>query len=127
MTDNQKVLVVDDESDFRVIMEKFFTRRQLAYASAPCCMDGLDLLARDSFDVVIMDVGMPGLDGIRCMEKIKQLHPSVEVIILTGHGSPMTGITGMKKGAFDFCLKPIDFDELMEKITLARKSIKEKR
>jgi DNA-binding NtrC family response regulator len=56
------------------------------------------------------------------MAEIKKIHPRLEVIILTGHASPHAGVAGMKKGAFDYCLKPIDFEELLEKIMLARKA-----
>ncbi len=84
------------------------------------CLEALDRLGQDSFDVVIMDVSMPGLDGLQCMAEMKKVHQELEVIILTGHASLNVGISGMKKGAFDYCLKPVDFDELLEKIVLAK-------
>ncbi len=117
---NNKLLLVDDEADFREIMAKFFSRRRIDFATAGGCMEALDRLGEGIFDVVIMDVSMPGLDGIQCMAEIKKISPDTEVIILTGNASINTGLIGMKKGAFDYCLKPIDFDELMEKIILAR-------
>jgi len=120
MVRKNKLLLVDDEEDFRAIMAKFFTRRGLDFATAAGCMEALDCLSRDAFDVVIMDVSMPGINGVECMTEIKKLNQDVEVIILTGNASINTGLVGMKKGAFDYCLKPIDFDELMEKILLAR-------
>lgn len=123
MTKKKKILLVDDEADFREIMAKFFTRRQVGFAVAASCMDALDQLDRDDFDVVVMDVTMPGLDGLKCMDEMKKVNPRLEVIILTGHASPHAGVAGMKKGAFDYCLKPIDFEELLEKIMLARKSL----
>ena len=83
-------------------------------------MEALDLLGKDRFDVVIMDVSMPGKDGLACMAEMKTVQPELEVIILTGHGSLNTGLLGMRQGAFDYCLKPVDFDELLEKITLAQ-------
>jgi two-component system, OmpR family, response regulator len=70
-----------------------------------------------------MDISMPGLDGVGCMAEMKKVQPELEIIILTGHASINAGLVGMKKGAFDYCLKPIDFDELLEKILLARKKI----
>ncbi len=117
---NNKLLLVDDEADFREIMAKFFSRRRIDFETAGGCMEALDQLGKDIFDVVIMDVSMPGLDGIQCMAEIKKIRPATEVIILTGNASINTGLIGMKRGAFDYCLKPIDFDELMEKIILAR-------
>ncbi len=120
MLEKSKLLLVDDEADFREIMAKFFSRRGIDFETAGGCMEALDWLGRDSFDVVIMDVSMPGLDGFECMAEMKKVKPEVEVIILTGHASINAGVIGMKKGAFDYCLKPVDFDELLEKIILAR-------
>lgn len=116
----KKVMVVDDELNFREIMAKFFQRRKIDFETAEGCLAALDLLRQNSFDVVVMDVSMPGLDGIECMAEMKKVQPELEVIILTGHASLDVGISGMKKGAFDYCLKPVDFDELLEKIFLAR-------
>jgi DNA-binding NtrC family response regulator len=121
MVEKSKLLLVDDEADFREIMAKYFSRRKIGCEMAGGCTEALDWIGRESFDVVIMDVSMPGLDGIDCMAEIKKLQPELEVIILTGHASINAGLIGMKKGAFDYCLKPIDFDELLEKIILARK------
>jgi DNA-binding NtrC family response regulator len=120
MPENKKLLLVDDEVDFRNIMSKFFSRRQIGFELAGGCMEALDWLGRDEFDVVIMDVSMPGLDGLECMAEMQKIRPDLEVIILTGHASINAGLVGMKKGAFDYCLKPVDFDELFEKIILAR-------
>jgi DNA-binding NtrC family response regulator len=120
MQENSKLLLVDDEADFREIMSKYFIRRKIDFEMAGGCMEALDWLGRDSFDVVIMDVSMPGLDGLECMAEMKKVKPDLEVIVLTGHASLNAGLTGMKRGAFDYCLKPVDFDELLEKIILAR-------
>ena len=119
MLEKSKLLLVDDEADFREIMAKYFSRRGIAFETAGGCMEGLDWLGRENFDVVIMDVSMPGLDGLECMAEIKKIKPEIEVIILTGHASINAGLVGMKKGAFDYCLKPVDFNELLEKIVLA--------
>lgn len=120
MPRKNKLLLVDDEADFREIIAKFLVRRGIGFEMAGGCMEALDWLGRDSFDVAIMDVSMPGLDGFECMAEMKKIQPDIEVIILTGHASINAGLTGMKKGAFDYCLKPVDFDELLEKIILAR-------
>lgn len=120
MLEKSKLLLVDDETDFREIMAKYFLRRKISFEMAGGCMEALDWIGRDSFDVVIMDVSMPGLDGFDCMAEMKKIQPELEIIILTGHASINAGVIGMKKGAFDYCLKPVDFDELLEKIILAR-------
>jgi DNA-binding NtrC family response regulator len=72
----------------------------------------LEILEKEPIDVVILDIKMPGMDGIQTLRKIKILHPLVEVILLTGHGTTETAIEGMKLGAFDYLLKPADFEEL---------------
>ncbi len=126
MDKKYKIMLVDDEPNFREIMSKFFQRRKIDFETAPGCLDALDMLGQHSFDVVVMDVSMPGLDGIECMAEMKKVQPDLEVIILTGHASLNVGINGMKKGAFDYCLKPIEFDELLEKIVLAKEKASRK-
>lgn len=126
MAPSKKILLVDDEREFLEIMSRFFTRRQIDFALAEGCMKALELLDSNEYDVVVMDVSMPGLDGLECMAEIKKLYPALEVIILTGHAAPNASLVGMKMGAFDYCLKPLDFDELLEKIKLARKAIAER-
>jgi two-component system, OmpR family, response regulator len=120
MDANNTILLVDDEENFLEIMGKFFQRRRIGFETATGCLAALDRLATGRFEVVVMDVSMPGLDGLECMVEMKKIQPGLEVIILTGHASLDVGIKGMRKGAFDYCLKPVDFDELLEKIILAR-------
>ena len=81
----------------------------------------IDKLQKSAFDVVILDIKMPGMDGIQTLRKIKIMFPLVEVILLTGHGTTETAIQGMKLGAFDYLLKPADFDDLESKLEGARK------
>ncbi|NLI32377.1 MAG: response regulator, partial [Deltaproteobacteria bacterium] len=71
-------------------------------------------------DVVILDVKMPGMDGIETLREIKARYPLVEVVMLTGHGTIETAIEGMKLGAFDYLLKPTNIDQLMAKVQEAR-------
>lgn len=123
MDKENKILLVDDEADFLEIIGKFFSRRKILFETAGGCMEALDRMGKDNFDVVVMDVSMPGLDGLECMVEMKKIQSELEVIILTGHASLNVGISGMKKGAFDYCLKPVSFDELLEKIILARQKV----
>jgi len=120
-------MMVDDEYAFLEIMAKFFKKRNIDFETAGECMEAMDRLGMDLFDVVVMDVSMPGLDGLMCMMEMKKLQPDLEVIILTGHSSLDAGIKGMKQGAFDYCLKPVDFEELLEKIILAKEKVALKR
>ena len=114
-----RLLLVDDEPDFKEIILKRLTRMKIQLSLADCCLPALETLENESIDVVIMDVSMPGLDGIQCLKKVKERWPLIEVIILTGHASVKSGIEGMQGGAFDYCLKPIDVLELLEKVELA--------
>jgi DNA-binding NtrC family response regulator len=121
----KKIMLVDDEVDFLNIMSKFFSRRKLDIQVADCCLKALEWLDKDSFDVVVIDVKMPGLDGLECMLQMKKIQPDLEFIILTGHSSITSGLEGIKKGAFDYCLKPVNFEEILEMILLARRKIAE--
>jgi DNA-binding NtrC family response regulator len=113
------LLLVDDEPDFKEIILKRLTRLGVQLCLADCCANALETLEVQPIDVIIMDVSMPGLNGIQCLKKVKERWPLVEVIILTGHASVKSGIEGMQSGAFDYCLKPIDVLELLEKVELA--------
>ncbi|MDY0390020.1 response regulator [Desulfobulbus oligotrophicus] len=113
------LLLVDDESEFKEIMQKHLGRAGIRLSVSGSCFEALELLEDQRLDVVIMDMNMPGMDGIQCLRKIKEHWPLVEVIILTGHASVQSGIEGMESGAFDYCLKPIDVRELIEKVELA--------
>ena len=119
MQTNNRVLIVDDEMEFSETLTKMFRRRNIDVDSAESCRQAIEKIMVNEFNVVIMDVSMPGIDGIQCLGKVKQQWPETEVIILTGHASIDSGIQGMKGGAFDYCLKPIDIKELLEKIELA--------
>ena len=114
-----RLLLVDDEPDFKEVMLKHLSRRGIRLSVAECCLDALDELDTAPADVVIMDMHMPGENGIQCLRKVKERWPLTEVIILTGHASVQSGIEGMQSGAFDYCIKPIDVRELLEKVELS--------
>ena len=114
-----RLLLVDDEPDFKEVMLKHLSRKGIRLSVAECCLDALDLLDTTPADVVIMDMHMPEVNGIQCLRQVKERWPLTEVIILTGHASVQSGIEGMQSGAFDYCIKPIDVRELLEKVELA--------
>ncbi|HAA04953.1 MAG TPA: response regulator [Syntrophobacteraceae bacterium] len=124
-----KVLVVDDEADFLETIVKRLQRRKINATGVDSGKKALEVLEAENFDVVVLDVLMPGMDGIETLKYIKKRKPFVEVIILTGHASVESGIQGMQHGAFDYVMKPADLEELIHKIQEAfeRKSIHEGR
>ncbi|HDL08119.1 MAG TPA: response regulator, partial [Desulfobacteraceae bacterium] len=83
--------------------------------------EALEVLAEKNIDVIILDIKMPGMDGIEVLKVVKKRFPLVEVILLTGHGTTETAVEGMKLGALDYLMKPADFDDLMTKLETARK------
>lgn len=115
------VLLVDDEVPFVEAMTRRLTKRELTVENAFSGTDALEKLAqRKGIDVVILDVKMPGMDGIDTLREIKRDFPLVEVIMLTGHATVETAIEGMKLGAFDYLMKPCDIDQLMGKVKEAK-------
>lgn len=114
-----KVLVVDDEDDFRETIVKRLHKRNMTARGAESGEKALDLIDSQHFDVVVLDVKMPGLDGIETLREIKKRKPLIEVILLTGHASMESGIEGIKWGAFDYVMKPANFDDLVEKMRQA--------
>ena len=116
-----RVLVVDDEKDFVEVFSLRLKGEGERVQTAFSGKEALEVLARQPMDVVILDIKMPEMDGIETLKQIKALYPIVEVILLTGHGSTQTAVDGLKLGAFDYLMKPADFDEIRTKIDNARK------
>jgi DNA-binding response OmpR family regulator len=114
-----KVLIVDDELDFLETIVKRIRARNVEVSGVESGYLALEALDRSSPDVIILDVKMPGMDGIETLREIKKKKPLTEVIMLTGHASVESGIQGMQLGAFDYLMKPIALDELLEKVRQA--------
>jgi two-component system, OmpR family, response regulator len=115
------VLLVDDEVEFLETLVKRLKRRNLAATGVNSGMEALRRLAEDPVDVVVLDVKMPGMDGLETLREIKKICPLVEVIMLTGHANMEVAIEGMELGAFDYLMKPMDIDELLYKLQDAYK------
>ena len=113
------IILVDDEKDFVETLAKRLTRRGYEVAYAYNGEQALEMLKNRSFHVAIIDFKMPGINGIETLIEMKKMCPSVEVIFLTGHASIETGEEGMRRGAFDYMTKPVEFPELVEKIQAA--------
>ncbi len=117
-----KIMIVDDESEFAATLAERLELRGLEVITADCGEQAIANV-REGWnpDVVLLDLKMPGLDGLETLELIKNHDPSIEVIILTGHGSVASGINGMKRGVFDYLMKPVDLGELLGKLDQAVK------
>ena len=122
-------MLVDDEVEFVDTLAKRMKKRNLTTASVNSGEDALEFLGQHPTDVVVLDVKMPGIDGMQTLRKIKQQHPLIEVIMLTGHANVEVAIQGMEMGAFDYLMKPMAIDDLVYKIQDAykKKSIQEKK
>jgi DNA-binding NtrC family response regulator len=120
-----KILLVDDEKDFVEILAMRLTEAGENVTAAYNGQECLNKLKEDDYDVVILDIKMPGMDGIATLRQIKQQAPLVEVILLTGHGTTQTAVEGMKLGAYDYLLKPAEFEDLAVKLEGARKKKEE--
>jgi DNA-binding NtrC family response regulator len=115
-----KVLFVDDEVAFVEALSKRLEKRDLDVIPAHSGPEALKKLAENTaVEVVILDVKMPGMDGIEALKEIKKGFPLVEVIMLTGHATVESAIDGMKIGAFDYLMKPCEIDVLVTKVTEA--------
>ena len=122
-----RVLLVDDEDRFRRPLLKRLGKRGFQVSETAGGPEALRLLEREPHDVVVLDVKMPGMDGLSALVKIKAAHDETEVILLTGQCSAQDGVAGIKAGAFDYLGKPVEIDHLAEKIRQAFQKIQSAR
>jgi len=121
-----RLLMIDDEEAFVAALEKRLIHRNITVLAAYSGEDGLKKLDENpDTDVVLLDVKMPGMDGIETLRRIRATHPLVEVIMLTAHATVETAIEGMRLGAFDYLKKPADIDILVQKVQQACKKRQE--
>lgn len=114
-----QLLIVDDEIEFLEALSRRLSFRGFAVRTATSCEAALAALADAPSQVVILDVMLPDLDGLGCLRRIKERWPQVAVIMLSGHASITAGMEGIACGASDYCLKPVELVELVEKIHIA--------
>ncbi len=115
-----KVLFVDDEKEFVQTVSQRLISRDVGTYGVYSGMEALELIAEDQPDVMVLDLKMPGMNGVEVLKKTKELSPEVEVIILTGHGSVEDEKECMELGAFAYMNKPVDIEELSSTITAAQ-------
>ncbi len=116
-----RVLLVDDEAPFLQALSRRLAKRGYEVLTASDGQEALESLDKDpDIEVVVLDVKMPGMDGLEALKAIKEKHPFVEVIMLTGHATFESGVAGMKLGALDYMMKPCDLEMLERKIEEAK-------
>lgn len=111
-----KILLVDDEVVFTTNMGKLLTNRGYNVTAANSGDAAIQALEKETYDVVVLDLKMPGMDGLTTLKEIKKLGLFTETLILTGHGSIDTALEAIKLGAYDYLTKPCEIDDLMGKI-----------
>ena len=113
--EKMKMMLVDDEERFLSTTRKLLSRKGYDVLTAISGSEALEKLLTHNIHVVILDVKMPGMDGIATLKEIKKLFPMIEVIMLTGHATAESAVEGLKSGATDYLMKPTDVNILIEK------------
>ncbi len=119
MPENPRVLIVDDEANFCRSLQKILGARKIFASAVNRGEDALEALSRDPYDVVLLDVKMPGISGIEVLKQMKASGCKAEVIVLSGHASMETALEIVQHGAYDYLMKPCQTDELLLKISNA--------
>ncbi len=110
---SKRVLIVDDEASVRSSLEKLLSYEKFKTYAAPDGKSALDFIDGERIDLVLLDIKMPGMDGLEVLQRIKQVQPFLPVVIISGHGTVTTAVEATKLGAFDFIEKPIDLERLL--------------
>lgn len=111
-----KVLVVDDEERFRTTLAKMLAAQGLAVQTAASGEEAMEKLQAGPWDIVLLDIRMPGMGGLKTLSAIKEASPLTEVIVLSGHASLDAAMELMQRGAYDYLLKPCPVEEVLAKI-----------
>jgi DNA-binding NtrC family response regulator len=111
-----RVLLVDDEEDFVLVLSERLAQRELDVDTALMGEIALEKARERSYDAVVLDMAMPGLDGIETLKRLKEITPDIQVIVLTGRATLAQAVEAMKAGALDLVEKPADLDELVSLI-----------
>jgi DNA-binding NtrC family response regulator len=116
----EKVLLVDDEKDFLETLADRMRNRGMTVDTSASAIEALKRIETESYDAIILDLMMPGMDGLEALKRVKERRPELQVILLTGFGTLEKGIEAMKLGATDFVEKPADLEILTQKIKNAQ-------
>ena len=113
---SEKVLLVDDEEDFLEIMSERMEARGMQVVTCTSAEEAIEKIKQETFDAIVLDFMMPGMDGMHALKEIKAKRPESQIILLTGHATVEKGVEAMKMGAADFLEKPADLEALEKKI-----------
>lgn len=113
MAEESKILVIDDERPIRNALKDIFEYEKFIVSEAPDGIEGLELLKKGTYDLVLCDIKMPKMDGIDVLDKILEIQPDIPVIMISGHADIDTAVGAIKKGAYDFISKPLDLNRLL--------------
>jgi DNA-binding NtrC family response regulator len=111
-----RVLIIDDEEELVTTLVERLSYRDI---DAEYSLDGYDALSKmreSKFDVVVLDLKLPGMDGLEVLRRINDSYPQVPVLLITGHGSVENGSEPAPEGVFDYLMKPVDLDDLIAKL-----------
>ncbi len=110
------ILIVDDEAEFLELMRNRLHKRGFTVSTAGSGEQALEVVGKEPFDAMVLDVKMPGMDGIEVLRRVKKMFPSLPVILLTGHASIEAAMTGVETGAVDYLLKPVPINDLIARL-----------
>ena len=111
-----RILVADDEDSLRWVLEKGLRRVGYDVTAVADGEAAVRAFEQEPFDLVLLDVKMPGIDGLTALERLRAVRPDAYVVIMTAHGTMDTAIKAMQRGAYDYLTKPFDLDELDERL-----------
>ena len=114
--DRDRVLLVDDEEEFVRALAKRLKARELSVDFTGDGKSAVEMVKQSDFDVIVLDLAMPGIDGLETLKRLREVDPDLQILLLSGHGSIRSGVEAMKGGAIDFLEKPAEFPELLAKI-----------
>ena len=110
------ILVVDDEPDVLFVMEEFLKKEGLNVTTTKSGGSALEIIKENDIDLVLLDIAMPGMDGIMTLKKIKKLNPALMTVMITANGSSEKIVDAFNSGAYDYLIKPLDLKYLKERV-----------
>lgn len=125
--DAVRVLIVDDEADFATAITERLSKRGFRASAVFNGQEALQAAMETEYDAIVLDLKMPGMDGLQTLQEIRKIDPDVQILVLTGHGTVSAGIGGMQLGAADFLQKPVAIEALSTSLQAAAEQSRAKR